>query len=175
MLILGREQRTRLILTPLAIVLVLSACKFREADDFNTEAAALVCRFNRVCQQVDGNGGDDLFEYAQGDACYDDFINQHAVCPDHCDYKAGKARKCIRKLEQATESCNLLAADMVPCQDVYDCSATRDAQLIDECGFAYSAGTCLCVADPNASAQTSILGLLFLIALHPRRRRRLFA
>ena len=150
-------------------LLTFSACKFREADDFNAEAAYHVCQFNRLCGPE--NSTSDLFEYAEGDACNEDFEMQHLECPERCDYSPRRARQCIRNLEKMVDSCDITARAMEPCQDVYDCRSSDDPTLIDACGFAYSDGTCLCNAKSDrAGPATLLLSLFGLLWLRRRER-----
>lgn len=153
------------------------ACRMQDPEDFNQQAAELVCRYNEECihepgDPVDDVLNDDAFQYGDGPACEPDFLEAHEDCPIQCEYDRRQAVKCLRNLEKMIKNCDITENKMNPCQDVFNCHDSQDQGLIDRCGFEVTSETCLCTTDASRTGDFGLLAFFGAGLLGLRRRRR---
>ncbi len=154
----------RILVAGFPVGLVASSCEYADADVFNARAAELVCEIYDKCGE-DITTSIDLGDSELDRACYDTVRDDFDVCDDNCAFNAGKARRCIRRLERMADDCDV--ASLGPCRRVYDeCEAPATGD-----------GACElwnCSVAPGPSRWSGgwiALGLLMLGAVGRRRRR----
>lgn len=99
--------------TAALLILLLSACGMRQSE-FQREFA------ERYCGALAGCEHDDNPYQGQPDICerYVDELLEHAEDSDGCEYRRGKARACLRAVDDATCG-DLVDGNLDACPDVY--------------------------------------------------------
>lgn len=145
----------------LALGTVLASCEIKESDQFNDRASELVCEIYDKCGE-DITGWLDLgFGTSLDSGCHMQVFDDFDACSANCDFNAGRARRCIRRLEKIADDCE--QHSLGPCRRVYQ-----------PCAEGFNDATCelwaCSVSDrPSPAGGLMALGLL---VLGWRRRRR---
>lgn len=98
--------------------LTLASCDDYGPDQFNIDAASLICEVERVC-------GEDLldpielgFGTIDETSCFSDKQEIFETCQGECDFHENRAKRCIERLESMADDCDVLS--LGPCRRVYD-------------------------------------------------------
>ena len=141
-----------------AVALCLGAgCEEKSPQEFNQEAAALVCAIEHECGDILSAGF--LEEFPDNFTCEDVVLNEYEACASNCEYRVGAARRCIDRLEFALDTCEV--PNLRSCRRAY-WACPDDCQIWN------------CSVQPGARPLGGIAFGLFvvvLVALRPRRER----
>lgn len=140
-----------------------------EQSEFEAEARARVCNWNRVCAPSMSPTTpltDPTFPYPADESCEDTFDADRTQCKD-CRFNPSAAYKCLDRLEQALEACSTADVNFKPCRKVYTDCASEEVE--DQCDIRNP--TCSVHEDARPQDALLALGLLGL-GLFARRRRR---
>jgi hypothetical protein len=121
----------------------LGGCDADDQATFEAEAGALVCEWNRTCAPTLPN--DSIFTsysypYSATSSCEAEFAEDREFCYG-CDFNPGAAKRCIKNLEEALDTCNP-EMDFSGCDKVYkscdDCDIDQPWQW--QCGVVDDSG-----------------------------------
>ncbi|MCH9684929.1 MAG: hypothetical protein K0V04_26065, partial [Deltaproteobacteria bacterium] len=111
------------------VVASLAVACTPEAEEFNDEAAPLICGYNAqdpdepfLNPQADASS---ILPYG-GPGCEQQVLNDLDVCPERCDFDEDKARSCLRRLRRADRTGKYDEGTFAPCLSVYDCAEVED-------------------------------------------------